>query len=195
MRKIILIFLLVYPAAAMAEPCDMTIFRDIDQRFIAAAPSCIESGDYNSHSCNVIRALQQEGMQAAASVKAVRCEDVPYDEDPRIAPLREKVLVLQDAAWRGQRLDAKTDSFSEPESTPGGHDNGVDVCTRLLKDIEQKYDFSGMRLLANQGDMSVFYPIMPCTYEAVRTTIHGDMPVVIEATINLSNRRYRIKVY
>lgn len=183
------------PGAVFAAPCDMTPFKEIDQRYIEAAPACLDSGDYTSEACAEIAGLMPEISQASASIKAQGCEDLPYDEDPRLAPLRERVLALAHAQAEKERVARPARENQADESGSAEYDNGAKVCTQLMHDIEQKYDFSDLKWLRNQTDTSRYFPILPCTYEAIRPTVYGNTPVIIEATINLSNQRYRIKVH
>lgn len=194
MKNIVLPLALLVPGAVFAVPCDMTRFKEIDQRYIVVAPACIDSGDYASAACADVNDLKLEMFQASASIKALRCEDLPYEEDPRLAPLRNQVLALEQAQVEKERLARKPKELPAPEVSSPKYDNGAEACTQLIKDIEQKYDFSELKWLRNKGDMSAFYPIMPCAYEAIRATVYGDTPVIIEATLNLSSHRYRLKV-
>ena len=190
MKNLVLFTALLAPAAAMAEVCDMTEFKKIDQHYIAAAPACIASKDYSSVSCRRMKELTLDLFQASASVKAIGCEDVPYEEDPRLEPLRKQVFALENAERQAQKLAEEKKAKAVPKS-----DNGAEACSRLMKDIEQKYDVTDLKLLINRADMSAFYPIMPCTYEAIRPTVYGNTQVIIEAVLNLSNNRYQIKIH
>lgn len=195
MKNIVIALGLLVPGAVFAEPCDMTVFKEIDQRYIEAAPACLDSGDYTSEACAEIAGLMPEISQASASIKAQGCEDLPYDEDPRLAPLRERVFALAQAQAEKERVARNARENTGPGAVSAEYDNGAEVCTQLMHDIEQKYDFSDLKWLRNQTDTSRYFPILPCTYEAIRPTVHGNTPVIIEATINLSNQRYRIKVH
>lgn len=190
MKNFVLFTALLAPAAAMAEVCDMTEFKKIDQRYVTTAPACIASRDYSSASCAPVKELTAEIFQASASIKAIGCEDAPYEEDPRLESLRKQVFALDNAERQAQKSEEERKAKAVSKS---GH--GVEVCTRLMRDIGQKYDVTDLKLLINRTDMSAFYPIMPCTYEAVRPTVYGNTRVIIEAVLNLSNNRYQIKIH
>ncbi|VVM37317.1 hypothetical protein PS631_00097 [Pseudomonas fluorescens] len=72
--------------------------------------------------------------------------------------------------------------------------NGTEICTKLMADIERKYDLLDLKLIPNQADISSFYPIVPCAYDAIRPTVSGNIPVVVQAQLNQSNKRYRISI-
>ena len=190
MKNLVLFTALLAPAAAIAEVCDMTEFKKIDQHYIAAAPDCIASRDYSSVSCARIEEMTLDIFQASASIKAIGCEDAPYEEDPRLEPLRKQVLALENAERQAQKLEEE-----KKAKVVLKFDNGSEACARLMKDIGQKYDVTDLKLLINRADMSALYPIMPCTYEAIRPTVYGNTRVIIEAVLNLSNNRYQIKIH
>lgn len=183
MKNLPLLVALLFPGAAFAAACDMSEFRDIDQQYISSAPACIASGDYSSASCVGIRELGFRSNQAAASVKALRCDDSGYVEPAQIAPLRDQVIALQSA----QDKAAKTTVQTIP-------DNGSAICTTLMADIALKYDLLNLKLIPNKVDVSSFYPIVPCTYDAIRPTVGGNIPVIVQAQLNQSNKRYRVSI-
>jgi hypothetical protein len=115
-------------------------------------------------------------------MKALRCDDSGYVENPDLAPLRLQVISLQRAT---ERIQA-----SEPKLA----DNGSAICTTLMADIARKYDLLNLKLIPNKADVSSFYPIVPCSYEAIRPTVSGNIPVVVQAQLNQSNKRYRISI-
>ena len=41
MKNFVLFTALLAPAVAMAEVCDMTEFKKIDQRYVTTAPACL----------------------------------------------------------------------------------------------------------------------------------------------------------
>lgn len=181
MKNIPLLVALLSPGAVLAASCDMSEFRDIDQQYLKAAPACIASGNYASAACSRIGELNARSNQAAASVKAMRCDDSGYVESPDLAPLRLQVISLQHAQ-EGKARDLRLT------------DNGSEICTKLMADIALKYDLVNLNLIPNKADVSSFYPIVPCSYEAIRPTVNGNIPVIVQAQLNQSNRRYRISI-
>lgn len=183
MKNIPLLITLLVPGMAMADVCDMSGLMDIEQEYLSLAPACISSGDYSSDSCARIDELNARSNQAAASVRALRCDDSGYTEIPGVAPLRMQVLSLQ----RAQASKSQAETTAKP-------DNGHAICTRLMGDIALKYDLLDLKLIPNKSDISSFYPIVPCTYEAIRPTARGNIPVIVHAQLNQSNKRYRISL-
>lgn len=194
MNRSLLFTAVLVPNVTMAAVCDMSDFKRIDQNLIDSAPSCIASRDYSSVSCARVRELTLESFQASASIKAIGCEDLPYEEDPRLEPLQKQILALKNAYHEKDRTSKKVTTQRDTNSPPEIN-SGVEVCTKLMEDIKSKNDFSEIQLLENKTDMSSFYPIMPCTYEAVRPTVYGNTRKIIKATLNLSNNRYRIQMH
>jgi len=190
MKRFLLSLVLLAPGAVLAEPCDMTPFKEIDQRYVAAAPACIESGDYTSAACAVIKDLTLEIFQASASVKALRCEDIPYETDPRLESLREQIFALRDA-----QMENEVQVENSSDAVPAKFDDGEIACTQVMHDIEQKYDFIDLKWVRNQVDVSRYFPIVPCSYEAIQPGVYGNTPVIIEVVLNVSNKRYRLKVH
>ncbi|PMX22737.1 hypothetical protein C1Y23_19215 [Pseudomonas sp. GW460-12] len=182
MKNIPLLIALLSPGAALAAACDMSELRDIDRQYLASAPACVASGDYGSAACTSIGELNLRSNQAAASMKALRCDDSGYVENPDLAPLRLQVISLQRQTEKAQTRDPK---FA---------DNGSAICTTLMADIASKYDLLNLKLIPNKADVSSFYPIVPCSYEAIRPTVSGNIPVVVQAQLNQSNKRYRISI-
>ena len=168
----------------MAATCDMSEFRNIDKQYMNAAPACVESGDYSSSACSRVRALDAKSNQAAASVKALRCDDSGYVENPDLVPLRLQVITLE-------RAHASKALARNPKQS----DNGAAICATLMADISRKYDLLNLKLIPNKADVSSFYPIVPCSYEAIRPTVAGNIPVVVQAQLNQSNKRYRISIH
>lgn len=97
MKNLVLCLTLVAPFAAIAADCDMTELKNIDQRYIAVAPTCIASGDYSSKACQGVRDVILEIDQASADIKAQGCQYVEFLEDSRLGDLRTQVLKLTDA--------------------------------------------------------------------------------------------------
>lgn len=182
MKNLPLLIALLSPGAALAAACDTSELRDIDRQYLASAPACVASGNYGSAACTAIGELNLRSNQAAASMKALRCDDSGYVENPDLAPLRLQVISLQRATERTQA--------SEPKLA----DNGSAICTTLMADIARKYDLLNLKLIPNKADVSSFYPIVPCSYEAIRPTVSGNIPVVVQAQLNQSNKRYRISI-
>lgn len=182
MKNIPLLIALLSPGAALAAACDMSEFRDIDRQYLASAPACITSGDYGSAACSAIGELNARSGQAAASTKALRCDDSGYVENPDLAPLRLQVISLQRHTEKTKARDPKL------------ADNGSAICTTLMADIARKYDLLNLKLIPNKADVSSFYPIVPCSYEAMRPAVSGNIPVVVQAQLNQSNKRYRISI-
>ncbi|WP_448693552.1 hypothetical protein [Pseudomonas rhizophila] len=183
MKNIHLLVALLSPGAALAATCDMSEFRDIDRQYLSSAPACIASGDYSSSACAAIGELDARYNETAASIKALHCDDSGYAENPDLAPLRLQVISLK----RAQTNKAKS---QDPQLT----DNGSAICTKLMADISLKYDLLNLKLIPNKSDVSSFYPIVPCAYEAIRPTVRGNIPVVVQAQLNQSNKRYRISI-
>lgn len=182
MKNLPLLIALLSPGAALAASCDMSDFREIDRQYMASAPACVASGDYSSTACVAVGALNARSDQAAASMRALRCDDSGYVENPDLAPLRLQVISLQ----------RQTDKAKSRE--PKLADNGSAICTTLMADISRKYDLLNLRLIPNKADISSFYPIVPCAYDAIRPTVSGNIPVVVQARLNQSNKRYRISI-
>lgn len=182
MKKISLLIALLSPGAALAAACDMSELRDIDRQYLASAPACVASGDYSSAACTAIGELNLRSNQAAASMKGSRCDDSGYVENPDLAPLRLQVISLQRRTEKARANDAKI------------ADNGSGICTTLMADIARKYDLLNLKLIPNKADVSSFYPVVPCSYEAIRPTVSGNIPVVVQAQLNQSNKRYRISI-
>ncbi|WP_338571578.1 hypothetical protein V6L78_26905 [Pseudomonas canadensis] len=182
MKNIPLLIALLSPGAALAAACDTSELRDIDRQYLASAPACVASGDYGSAACTAIGELNLRSNEAAASMKALRCDDSGYVENPDLAPLRLQVISLQRQTEKAQARDPK---FA---------DNGSAICTTLMADIARKYDLLNLKLIPNKADVSSSYPIVPCSYEAIRPTVSGNIPVVVQAQLNQSNKRYRISI-
>lgn len=182
MKNLPLLIALLSPGAALAASCDMSEFRDIDRQYMASAPACVASGDYSSAACGAVSALNARSSQAAASLKSLRCDDSGYVENPDLAPLRLQVITLE----------RQTEKSKTPKLNVA--DNGSAICATLMADISRKYDLLNLKLIPNKADVSSFYPIVPCSYEAIRPTVSGNIPVVVQAQLNQSNKRYRISI-
>lgn len=183
MKNIPLLLVLLSPGAALAAACDTSAFREIESQYLSAAPTCISSGDYSSAACARIDELKLKSNEAEASVKALRCDDSGYAESAGVAPLRKQVLALEQSR--------PNKSGPAPQRLA---DNGSAICTKLMIDIAYEYDLTNLKLIPNKTDVSSLYPIVPCTYEAIRPTVSGNVPVIVQAQLNQSNKRYRISI-
>lgn len=162
MKKLFILFALLTPLSALAAVCDTTELNNIEKRYMAAAPSCIDSGVASSFACASVWEAGNDSTLEFAALKRVGCNTGAYPINPHFSYLVGLVEALP-------KVESNvTTSTNEPN------------CINQIPAIELKYNLSSVKWISND-DSPDYTDMLLCYYSAVSSADTGSVFVIVVA--------------
>lgn len=162
MKKLLVLLALLTPLSALAATCDTTELNNIKKRYMAAAPSCIESGVASSTACASVWEADTDLVLEFAVLKRAGCNAGADPINPHFSYLVGLVEALPKVK------NNATAATNEP------------VCISQIPDIERKYNLGSVKWIPNGGS-SDYTDMFLCYYSAVSSTDTGSVFVIVLA--------------
>lgn len=162
MKKLLILFALLTPLSALAAVCDTTELNNIEKRYMAAAPSCIESGVASSAACTSVWKADNDSVLEFAVLKQAGCNAGAYPVNPHFSYLVGLVEALPKVEGNA------TASTNEP------------ICISQIPAVERKYNLGSVKWISN-GDSPDYADRLLCYYSAVSSTDTDSVFVIVVA--------------